>query len=771
MSIDCHPSTNNTCRLKYQPFSSVINPGFWQQLTNIKLNKLKLSQDPVKANGTYSSRSGTENVPCLASFDYYSFNSELESLPQNSKNTFPLYGKVVCFNIIQEFFDFNKKKLLDNSGAEVWNSILNGSAINEPEKCLSKFTLLVYADLKKYKFFYWFSFPSLNYPKDVYYEEVDSTRSDKQEPAKSSKRILDVFSEKALATLQSEFDSPDDLRSFNRSYFIVKHTYQANQGDDSVQVYPLSQYFDIVKNCSTQDKSELYFAYSDTTSNLTHPGWPLRNYLCLIATQFQLSRVKILRIRVGPPSDESKYELHHSLIMSVYYELDPKYNSVSTIKPEPTMRQLEMYELPLVTGWEKNENQQMAPKRVCLASLLDPKKLAEDALNLNLRLMKWRLIPSLDLEKINSTKCLLLGAGTLGCHIARGLLAWGIKKISFVDNSRISFSNPVRQTLYNFEDCIGPSSSTSKFKAPAALEALKRIYPQVEGEAHVLSIPMPGHFIPDIEIEQTRKDISKLQDLIESHDAIFLLMDTRESRWLPTVIGMSKQKLIINAAIGFDTFLVQRYGIRNYSNLNDEQVLPSSSSFATVASAVKAEMCASALANIVSSNGDKRAPSISSDMLGCYFCNDIVAPGDSTQDRTLDQQCTVSRPGVSMMVSALAVELLVSVLTSKEGPLTPAPIQPQEEDYDASDLGLVPHTIRGNMSRFEIYMPTSLAFVKCAGCSLSVINAYKLSGTQFLERVFDDPNYLEELAGLKDIQVIDEGSVWAIDDDESLQDD
>ena len=60
-------------------------------------------------------------------------------------------------------------------------------------------------------------------------------------------------------------------------------------------------------------------------------------------------------------------------------------------------------------GWEKNRKGALLPQHVNLRGSMDPAALAASSVDLNLKLMKWRLVPELDLTKIAATKCLLLG--------------------------------------------------------------------------------------------------------------------------------------------------------------------------------------------------------------------------------------------------------------------------------------------------------------------------------------------------------------------------
>jgi ubiquitin-like modifier-activating enzyme ATG7 len=71
---------------------------------------------------------------------------------------------------------------------------------------------------------------------------------------------------------------------------------------------------------------------------------------------------------------------------------------------------------------------------------------------------------------------------------------------------------------------------------------------------------MPGHF--NDTPERTLQHIKRLEGLIAAHDAVFLLTDSRESRWLPTLLAARMDKIVINAALGFDGFLVMRHGMR-----------------------------------------------------------------------------------------------------------------------------------------------------------------------------------------------------------------
>lgn len=55
---------------------------------------------------------------------------------------------------------------------------------------------------------------------------------------------------------------------------------------------------------------------------------------------------------------------------------------------------------------------------------------------------------------------------------------------------------------------------------------------------------MPGHTVGESMLSKTLDAIQLLEELIQQHDVIFLLTDSRESRWLPTVLAAYHGKVI-----------------------------------------------------------------------------------------------------------------------------------------------------------------------------------------------------------------------------------
>lgn len=111
-----------------------------------------------------------------------------------------------------------------------------------------------------------------------------------------------------------------------------------------------------------------------------------------------------------------------------------------------------------------------------------------------------------------------------------------MRNITFVDNGNVSYSNPARQSLFEFSDC----QNGGKSKAIAAADRMKLIFPGMNTRGVVMSIPMPGHPISSHDDQSTHNTVNQLHQLIKEHDVIFILTDSRESRWLPTLLSSAE---------------------------------------------------------------------------------------------------------------------------------------------------------------------------------------------------------------------------------------
>ncbi|KAL8999748.1 MAG: hypothetical protein Q9169_001421 [Polycauliona sp. 2 TL-2023] len=703
--------------LKFATFTSDIELPFYTSLANLKINHDKLDDSSRQILGLYEIRpTDAPEVSCRLQIHGNSLTSDAVSL-----GLYRAEGMIKNVNTIEDYRNLDKTAILTQAGRTIWDAIRDGTIYSCPS-LLASFVILSYADLKKYRFTYLFGFPALHSePAWKLAVGSDDTRTIEEPESSVADLAVHLSGVESTALVESVQTWRYRVDARQYGFFLAKKVWKrssneildrapaqsrATTPEASTQnldyfwtVGSLAQYgagfFDHV------EPSDQFVCFADPSTYQDYPGWMLRNLLVLIGQSWGLNQVQILCYRDTQPRREDA----RSMILRLVRE---ERSTTSSTADEVTS----MPDLPRVSGWERSATGKISSKIANLGEYMNPQRLADQAVDLNLKLIRWRISPGLDLDIIKKTKCLLLGAGTLGSYVSRNLLGWGVRKITFVDNGTVSFSNPVRQPLFSFDDCLNGGAK----KAHRAAEALKEIYPGVETEGHVMSVPMAGHQIMD-ELA-VKKEYETLDRLIHEHDVIFLLMDTRESRWLPTVMGKAAGKIVMNAALGFDSFVVMRHGL-------DDPARPEQG-------------------------------------LGCYFCSDVVAPADSMADRTLDQQCTVTRPGIAAIASALLVEVMVSVLQHPLGGLAPAPTSPNDDRGD-HPLGVVPHQIRGFLSTFQNLVIKGSSYDCCSACSSRIIGAYHADGWQFVMKALNEKGYVEDLSGLAEVQRIAEKAVADMD--------
>ena len=380
-------------------------------------------------------------------------------------------------------------------------------------------------------------------------------------------------------------------------------------------------------------------------------------------------------------------------------------------------KKLKLKALNFTINENKNLNEKIKTKKIMntqinLKSFLSKDKIIEDQSKLNLKLMKWRLEPKLDLNLLSTKKFFILGTGTLGCNLARLLIGYGVKYITFLDYGHVSYSNLARQSLFTTDNFDSEDKGITKVEA-AKINLLK-IAPHTIIETIFIKVPMPGHFVTESAIESTFADLLKVEELIKNHDILLNCFDSREARYFPSLIGALYNKLCLSIGIGYDSFVIVRhgkYGPNFYKNIKEGKI-----------------------------TDEKEKENI-----GCFFCSDYLPPSDSMSNRTLDQQCTVSRPGISMISCGVGIEMLINALHDNK-------------------IGKSPHFCRGTFgSNYEFVTYENTRYDNCTACSQNVISEYVKDKKKFMIDVLNSPGVLNIYSGFNEtLNEVDEDDLDSI---------
>ncbi|CAJ0759519.1 22619_t:CDS:2, partial [Entrophospora sp. SA101] len=341
-------SSDNDHLLQFVAFSSAVEATFWHNLSTRKIDLYKLDDAPQTILGYYSTSHR------ITSSQHTSSNNNAES------NVYIPARLCLGTGAFEEELNKDKdddKKYLSFSRLPPYSypsiGIIKNTNTIEEFKQLDKNSL--FKETAE-QYHYWFGFPALlTEPPWVISNngKVDS--------------IDQVWEQQQYAG--------------NVGFFLVKKL-----DNKEIVIGSLSDWNSFYKE---YDENERMIGFADPSGLPTNPGWPLRNLLVLARYQWNINKIKVLCYREVP----GKKDISQTRIL--------------TVEIPDTAKILDA--CPKSVGWEKNPQGKLGHRIADLAPLMDPERLADTSVDLNLKLMRWRIVPDLQLEKIRDTKYCLDG--------------------------------------------------------------------------------------------------------------------------------------------------------------------------------------------------------------------------------------------------------------------------------------------------------------------------------------------------------------------------
>jgi ubiquitin-like modifier-activating enzyme ATG7 len=246
--------------------------------------------------------------------------------------------------------------------------------------------ILSFADLKKYKFHYWFAFPAIPSQPPWVPSNTTPLESNKQpgEQALPGSQLLTGDESSRLVDAVQTWKYGVDSRQ--HGFFLARKDHgkspsqqsalaEAPQRDSHTPTgggmrSATSPFVWKISSLESYDAGffdgarfeECYVCFADPSNYLNAPGWMLRNLLVLVRRRWRLDKVQILCYR----DVQSRRDAGRSFTITL--------QSDSARESIPDSSQSIHDQMPKVTGWERNSSGKLAGRMADLTAYMDPHK-------------------------------------------------------------------------------------------------------------------------------------------------------------------------------------------------------------------------------------------------------------------------------------------------------------------------------------------------------------------------------------------------------------